>query len=172
MKVRRPSKARKAAGGHPRPAWLRLREGTARAGFTLIEVTLALTLVGLIAALVLPRVLPNTTSTALRIKAFEVAALLRADRNTALRTGRVIATDVDLLGRRVWSSASGRSVGLPAVFTVRLTSTAPSGFRFFPDGTSSGGELILSRPDSEVAVRVNDVTAAISVHRGSAGRGG
>lgn len=138
------------------------------AGFTLIEVSLALALIGLITALALPRVLPGTTSTDLRAKAFEIAALLRADRNAALRTGRPVATDVDLVARRVRSSISDHWIALPQSFTVRLATAISGGFRFYPDGTSSGGQLLLAMPDAELAIQVNEITAAVSIRRGAA----
>ena len=135
----------------------------ARAGFTLFETTLALALIGFIAALSLPRVLPNASVTALRIKAFEVAALLRADRNAALRTGRTVATAVDLAGRRVLSGASAASVAVPVHLGLRLVAGAPNGFRFFSDGTSTGGELVLTGPGTALAVRVDGWTAAVAI---------
>lgn len=141
----------------PRPP----RDG--RAGFTLLEVTLALALIGLIAALSLPRVLPHASSTALRAKAFEIAALLRADRNAALRTGRTVATALDLPGRRLRSGASPASVALPGHLGLSLVAGLPNGFRFFPDGTSSGGELILGRPGGALSVRVDGWTAAVAI---------
>lgn len=134
--------------------------------------TLALAMVGLITALALPRVLPNAGPTALRIKAFEIAALLRIDRNAALRTGRMVATAVDAGARRVRSGASGTTIVVPGSFAMQLATGVPNGFRFFPDGTSSGGELILARPDAGLAVRVNDLTAAVSIRRADTGRGG
>lgn len=148
-----------------------------RSGFTLLEVTLALALVGLVAGLALPRVLPNAGATALRIKALEIAALLRLDRNAALRTGRMVATAVDLPARRVRSGASGATIAVPATLGLRLATGASSSVRFFPDGTSSGGELFIDRstlgiPNASMSVRVNDLTAAVSVRRIDAGRGG
>lgn len=134
--------------------------------------TLALALVGLITALALPRVLPNAGASGMRIKAFEIAALLRVDRNAALRSGRTVATAVDAGARRVRSGASGATVVVPAAFALQLATGAPNGFRFFPDGTSSGGELILARPDAGLSVRVNDLTAAVSIQRVDPGRGG
>jgi len=144
-------------------------------------VTLALALVGLIAGLALPRVLPNAGATALRIKALEIAALLRLDRNAALRTGRMVATAVDAPARRIRSGASGATILVPPSLGIRLAA-GPNGFQFFPDGTSSGGELFLGRssagkpdagrPDGGLSVRVNDLTAAVSIRRVDAGRGG
>lgn len=143
-----------------------------RAGFTLLEMTLALAMIGLITALALPRIMTNAGPTALRMKAFEIAALLRTDRNAALRSGRVIVTAVDAGARRVRSGASGATIAVPPAFAMQLASGTASGFRFFPDGTSSGGELILARPDAGLSVRVNDLTAAVSIRRQETGRGG
>ncbi len=148
------------------------RPGEAQAGFTLVETTLALALIGLIAALALPQALPNAGPTALRAKAVEIAALLRVDRNAALRTGRTVTTAVDAGARRVRSGVSQATIDVPKAFALQLAAGVPGGFRFFPDGTSSGGELILARPDSGVLVRVNDLTAAVSVRRADIGRGG
>ncbi|CAA9353885.1 MAG: hypothetical protein AVDCRST_MAG90-2803 [uncultured Microvirga sp.] len=146
--------------------------GQSRAGFTLVETTLALALLGLITALALPRALPNASPTALRIKAVEIAALLRGDRNAALRTGRIVTTTVDAGARRVRSGVSDATVVVPGVFALQIAAGVPGGFRFFPNGTSSGGELILARPDGGLSVRVNDLTAAVSVGRANTGRGG
>jgi general secretion pathway protein G len=110
-------------------------------GFTLVELLLALAVFGLIAALALPRVLPNSGATEVRIKAFQIAALLRSDRNAALRTGRTVATVIDLPARRVRSGASRTAVDLPDRMAFRWTGEMPPGFRFAPNGTSSGGEL-------------------------------
>lgn len=134
--------------------------------------TLALAMIGLITALALPRIWPNAGATALRVKAFEIAALLRSDRNAALRSGRMVATAVDGGGRRVRSGASGAIIVVPPGFAVQLAAGVENGFRFFPNGTSSGGELILARPDAGLSVRVNDLTAAVSIRRADTGRGG
>ena len=132
-------------------------------GFSLMETVLALALIGLLAALVLPWVLPDQSSTSLRIRAFEIAALLRADRNAALRSGRPVATTIDLAKRRVFSGATGAALVLPDAFDLKLASTEPSGFHFFPDGRASGGELTIGRRDAALGVRVNRLTAAISI---------
>lgn len=135
-------------------------------GFTLIEVTLALALLSLIAALALPRGSAADGAAALRIKAFEVAALMRADRNAALRSGRTVTTVVDLEARLVRSGAGGRTVALPDQVRVRVSAEALDGFRFHADGTASGGELFLVTSRAGLAVRVNDLTAAVEIEGG------
>ena len=149
-----------------------VRRSEPRAGFTLVEVTLALALLSLVAALALPRMLPDGAGTGLRVKAYQLAALLRADRDAALRTGRVVSTDVDVGARRVRSGASGRSLVLPRAFAVRLTTGVPGGFRFFPNGTSTGGELVLVKGAAEVSTRVDGLTAAVTIGRSPSRDGG
>ena len=133
------------------------------AGFSLIEVTFALALIGLIAALSLPRVLPQSSATVLRSKAFEVAALLRADRNIALRTQRQVATLVDVSIRRVRSGASGASVSIPEFFVLRSSTGRGNMVYFYPNGTSSGGEVMLANANYTLAIRIDDHTAAIDI---------
>ena len=134
-----------------------------RAGFTLLESVLALALIGLISALALPWALPDRSTAALRMKAFEIAALLRADRNAALRSGRPVATAIELEARRIASGASGAVIVLPESFDLRLESGRPNGFEFLPDGRASGGELTLARRQAALAIRVNRLTAAVEI---------
>ena len=140
------------------------RIGSIDAGFTLLEAALALAVLGLIVALALPRALPNS-STSLRIKAFEIAAPMRTDRNTALRTGHTVETIVNLAGRFLQSGASGSFVTLPDHLAIRLTTQIPNDFRFYPNGTSSGGEIILGGSSATVSVHVDSLTSAISIRR-------
>ncbi len=148
-----------------RPSCLHSRIGSANAGFTLLETALALAVLGLIAAVALPRAMPNS-STSLRIKAFEIAALMRTDRNTALRTGRTVETIVNLAGRSLHSGASGSFITLPDHLAIQLATHIPNKFRFYPNGTSSGGEIILGASSAAVSVHVDSLTSAISIRRG------
>jgi general secretion pathway protein H len=148
-----------------KPSRLHSRIKSVNAGFTLLETALALAILGLIAALALPRAIPNS-STSLRIKAFEIAALMRTDRNTALRTGRTVETIVNMAGRFLQSGASGSFVTLPDHLAIRLASQIPNDFRFYPNGTSSGGEIILGASSAAVSVHVDSLTSAISIRRG------
>lgn len=139
------------------------------AGFTLIEMTLVLAIVSLTAALALPRVSLSGGATGLRIKAFEIAAILRADRDEAVRSGRPVTSVVDLAGGRVVSSVANGAVAIPANLFLRVSEAVPDGIRFMPDGSASGGEIFLMRADRSgiVSVRVDPLTAAIVIDRGA-----
>lgn len=163
MRGRRPESPPAGPSMPPGPGHAGDRRLNGSGGFTLIEMTLALALISLIAALALPRGSAADSATALRIKAFEVVALMRADRNAALRSGRTVATTVDLSARLVRSGAGERTVMLPDRYRVRVSAEALDGFRFHPDGSSSGGEMFLVSARAGVAVRVNDLTASVDI---------
>ncbi|GAB6845139.1 general secretion pathway protein H [Methylorubrum rhodinum] len=138
-----------------------------RAGFTLLETVLALALIGLVATLALPRS-PRDSGTSLRIKAYEVMALLRADRDAARAGGVPVVARVDLAERILRSGASERAVALPPRMSVRISEGLTGGVRFFPDGTANGGEIFLARPGlgGLLAVRIDGLTAAVDLDEG------
>lgn len=137
------------------------------AGFTLIEMTLVLALISLIAALALPRVSFSGSETSLRIKGFEIAAILRADRDEAVRSGLPVTSVVDLVSGRVLSSTANGVVAIPANLLLRISGAGLDGIRFMPDGRASGGEIFLMRADGSgiLSVRVDPHTAAIVIDR-------
>lgn len=134
-----------------------------RDGFALVEVTLALMLIALLAALALPGLVRATGPAALRVAAFQVSALLREDRNVALSSGRVTMTSVGARGRRVSSGSSPASVEMPAGATAAVFHAAPPGIRFFADGRSSGGEIVIASENARFVVAISPDTGAIRV---------
>ena len=61
-------------------------------GFALIEILCVLAIIGLLAAIILPAIPRTTTRARLESYAVETAALLKADRNAALRRQTRVAT--------------------------------------------------------------------------------
>lgn len=140
-------------------------------GIVLIEVVLALAVLGLIAGLVLPH-LPRTTGPAtLRAKAHEFAAVLRQDRNAAIRRGAEMVSHIDLARRIVVSGADARTVRLPHdvridfVHSDREATGTGGAIRFYPDGRSSGGAVTFGRGRLAYRVQVNWLTAAVAVSK-------
>src|SRR5271163_3373536 len=83
------------------------------AGFTLLEMVCVLAIVGLLAALALPHFPTGTTRERLEGYALETAALLKGDRNAAVRTGSSVATTLSAVTRTARSGATGATVQLP-----------------------------------------------------------
>jgi general secretion pathway protein H len=138
-------------------------------GFTLIEMTLVLAIISLIAALSLPRVSLSGSTASLRIKGFEIAAILRADRDEAVRSGRPVSSLIDAVGGRMRSGAANGEVVVPANLVLQVSGAAQDAIRFLPDGSASGGEIFLMRTNRSglLAVRVNPLTAAVEIDRGA-----
>ncbi|MGF1525321.1 MAG: GspH/FimT family pseudopilin [Candidatus Competibacterales bacterium] len=130
-------------------------------GFTLLELLVVLVIMGL-ASLVVPPVLSGIGDTlALKGGARQLAAGLRRARSQAVTQQRPVRLMVDL-ERRQFQLDAGRWIDLPApgVATVALH-TAQSevlddqraGIRFFPDGSATGGHVVLD--NGRLAYRVN-----------------
>jgi general secretion pathway protein H len=139
-------------------------------GFTLIEVICTLAIIALLAAIVVP-ILPRGTSRArLESYAVETAALLKADRNAAMRRRTQIITDVNARTRAIRSGSTGRVIRLPndVAFDAALASTcnerrAGENIRFFASGMSCGGVLAFTRLGVGYQVRVNWLTGGVEV---------
>lgn len=132
-------------------------------GYALFELMLALALMALIAAVALPRARPYDSGAALRTKAYETAALLRADRDAARRLDREVASVVDFASRRVSAGSARRAVSLPDGIALRLKADRFQGFRFFPDGRSTGGELALVAGRRAMVLTVDRLTSAVEI---------
>jgi general secretion pathway protein H len=139
-------------------------------GFALIEILCVLAIIGLLAAIILPAI-PRTTNRArLESYAVETAALLKADRNTALRRQVAVATEVDADTRAIRSGVTGRILRLPGDVTVQAMLASRCGSRpagrsidFFPSGMSCGGVIALARPGFGYEVRVNWLTGVVEI---------
>jgi general secretion pathway protein H len=142
-------------------------------GFTLIEVMVVLTILALITALALPMLSGAEAAADTRAAAHEIAAGLRMTRNLAMMRGRDEAFSID-----TESGAFRVGPGAPqrvprGVHLVLITATEEQidansgGIRFFPDGSSTGGGVGLSKGDIRGAVLVDWLTGRISIGAGS-----
>ncbi|MDA9499818.1 prepilin-type N-terminal cleavage/methylation domain-containing protein [Bradyrhizobium sp. CCBAU 11357] len=139
-------------------------------GFALIEILCVLAIIGLLAAIILPAIPRSTTRARLESYAVETAALLKADRNAALRWQTRVATQVDAEARAIRSGVTGRTIRLPADVVVQAMlaarcadRTAGRSIDFFPSGMSCGGVIALARPGMGYEVRVNWLTGGVEI---------
>jgi general secretion pathway protein H len=144
------------------------REG--EAGFTLLEVVCVVAIVAILAAIILPAVPRGTSRARLESYAIDMAALLKTDRNAALRRRTPIITQVDAGSRSIRSGASGRvvrvpeDVGFDAVLATRCNQRAAGySIRFFASGMSCGGVITLTRLGVGYEIRVNWLTGGVDV---------
>jgi general secretion pathway protein H len=147
-----------------------MRQTNAEAGFTLIEVVCVLAIIGLLVALVLPAIPRGTSQERLAGYAVEVAALLKGDRNAAIRNRAQVATSLDAERRIVISGATASIVELPADVTFQALLAKRCGDRlvgatieFFPSGASCGGVIAIARLGVGYQIRVNWLTGGVEV---------
>jgi general secretion pathway protein H len=139
-------------------------------GFTLLEMVCVLALIAMMAAVLLPFIPHQTSRSRLQAYALQAAALLKADRNAAIRRGVDVATLVDARGRSIRSGASADMIIIPddVRFEALLPQTcnrrqALSTISFFASGMSCGGTIALTRLDAGYEVRVNWLTGRIEI---------
>jgi general secretion pathway protein H len=146
------------------------------AGFALYELILALAILALVAGIVFPRVIRPPGPAELRAKALEIAALLRSDRNAALRQRRDILSRFDLTRNAVISGVAGYEVLIPRGVAAELVQSSREvrseggGIRFRPNGRSSGGVLSIRRGEAGYQVSVNWLTSGVTVAAAGADR--
>lgn len=128
----------------------------ASSGFALVELTIALAILALVAAVALPGSSRTAGPSRVRAEALEVVALLKADRNLAISRGQEIVTRVDAAGQSIVSGAAGTRTLASNAVALTFSTRGDGGILFHPDGSSTGGTITLQ---SRVAAYRIDVTA-------------
>lgn len=143
-------------------------------GFTLLETVCVVAIVAMLTAIVLPAIPRGTSRAKLEGFALATAAVLKADRNAAMRRGTRVTTEISSFSRSIRSGAGGQMLRLPAdVGFDAVLATQCSGLAtgasidFFPSGMSCGGTISLSRPGTIFEVRVTWLTGGIEVVSGA-----
>jgi general secretion pathway protein H len=138
-------------------------------GFTLIEMLVVLLIVGM-ALTAVPALLGSLPGARLRAAADDMAGTLRTLRSAAVQSGAGTALLLDPATRSYATLPGGARHALPdivASIDVRTTAPlVPGGgrlFRFFGDGTASGGTITLHHGDQAASVAVDWLTGR--VHR-------
>jgi general secretion pathway protein H len=141
-----------------------------RRGFTLVELLVVLaimTLLFMIAAPHLGTVLPQME---LKSGAREVAAALREARSRAIASNSDVLFSLDVNRHRytisgdksVHSLSSDVDLSLYTAQQERI-GRASGSIRFFPDGSSTGGRVVLSKAQKSYKVAVDWLTGRIEI---------
>lgn len=143
----------------------------APAGFTLLELIVALAIAALIFAVVIPVGLHRNSHVILQESARQVAAALRMTRSRAVVDNRaarfIVDTDHALYRGADAKAPSKLPPGMRIALVTVAEETEGSGLgaiRFYPDGSSSGGSVALSLGNDRVDVAVDWLTGGIALH--------
>ena len=138
------------------------------AGFTLLELLVTLAIV----ALALSVALPNLTATrepGLRPLAAQLTAEMKRARVASIGNGTPVAVILIPQTHSLQVQGSTRSIALPRGTALTWTmprdtlKTTDSSIVFYPDGTATGGELVLQDTQGQkVVLVINPVTGTVS----------
>ena len=138
------------------------RQGLAQDGFTLIELLIVMSLIAIVYALALPAFGTLTADGRLNSATNALHAELRAARAQALLQGRSVVldptagvSDPDIrFSVREWGGSEAAAAQNPI---------KDRQVRFFPDGSATGAQIVLSLDDSQRVVDLDWLTGKVSV---------
>ena len=148
--------------------------GRNKQGFTLIELIMVLLLIGVSMAIVLPNIGRGLQEREVRSSALGLAAAARDLRSRALFDG-VPQQLVVNLPQSSYLVARSKEVHLPDDVKFASVEGGESldrdikRFYFFPNGSTLGGEIVLSDSDKAISylIRLEPLTGKVEVSRGN-----
>jgi general secretion pathway protein H len=136
----------------------------------MIELLVVLSIMGLIAAMVVPMLSGGVSASELKGAAREVAAGLRYARNDAVATRQETQLMFDLEHRTFRIDRDARLHTLPKkvdlkLFTAQrdIVDEKTGAIRFYPDGGSNGGRVTIAAGERKYEVDVDWLTGRVAI---------
>lgn len=139
-------------------------------GFTLVEILVVMVIMVLAYAMTAPMISAGVSGAELKAAARQIAAGLRKARSEAVVRKNEIALTVDVERRQFGLSGDKRTYRFPeeievSLFTAQseLMDAKTGAIRFYPDGSSTGGRVTLSRGERKYLVDVDWMTGRVKI---------
>jgi general secretion pathway protein H len=139
-------------------------------GFTLLELLVVLTIMGLLLAAVPGGLFAHIPSMRLHKDALDIVSLLRSARNDALADGVEQDVVFDVKSEHYWRRADRPLLSLPQGTTLELQSFPASQLqssigrvRFLADGSSSGGDIVLRRGAKSFVIDIDWLSGNVTL---------
>jgi general secretion pathway protein H len=138
-------------------------------GFTLIEILVVMVLIAVSGSLVYLSVGRSAGQKQGKLFAQEMIGLVKKARSTSLASSRPVAFYISSSERICWVEGSASSLKIPEQVLIQAQGIAQAdadvyGVYFYPDGSSSGGELTLSANGRPFCVfRVDILTGLVAL---------
>lgn len=142
-----------------------------RKGFSLIELLLVLAIISAIVALVAPRLSGTLDSLQLKRVSRDMAASLRTTRSQAISKGQDMKWLLNLEQHYYQYGSTQKVVPYSEELDVTLTTASKeqisdslASIRFFPDGSATGGEILLSQDKQHYSIQIDWLTGRIKIY--------
>ena len=142
------------------------------AGFTLLEMLVVLGLLGLLVALSTPLLRGGVQAGLVERTAYRLSADLSTMRLAAIRHNTETALDFDLASSTYWGDNRLAPRFLPAQIEVVIDAPRSTvgartlvSFRFFPDGSASGGRIVIGQGGQQRVITLDRLTGLPRVSR-------
>ena len=140
----------------------RASRGPAEAGFTLLEMTIVLVILGLALGLLALRGPMRSRGLELRAATEQLAQTLRAARAAAIAGDHAVGVALQPGGYRVGAGRFHPLPGLTLSATTLLGAAQP-GIRFAADGSSSGGLVAIADGAKEARIAIDWLTGRVRI---------
>ena len=140
-------------------------------GFTMIEMIVVIVLIGIVASVVAFSFARSLSSARIQAASRDLVAALRYTRGQAIVKGeqKVLMLDLE---KNAYQAPGKGEIALPKDMVMRLTtaqkeltSENAGGIRFFPDGSSTGGNIAVVLGEREWRINVGWLTGEITLDK-------
>lgn len=152
----------------PRPGEVMRRPAR---GFTLIEIVVVIALIGIVATVAALSFSRSLSGARIEAASRDLVAALRYTRGQAIVKGQQKVLELDLESNTYQAPGKG-TTELPKDMELRLTTAQQEltgdkkgGIRFFPDGSSTGGNIAVVLGQREWKINIGWLTGEISLDR-------